>query len=278
MNTSAILEQTDKAVQKASPWIEGLGRFGYAARGIVYALVGWFAILAATGMGGGITGQRGAMRWLEDVPFGVFLLFAIALGLIGYALWRLVQAIRDTEGAGKGFAGIIKRTGFVFTALGSTALAISAIKIALAVRERSENTQRSWTAWLLSQPFGALLVSLIGLIIIGIGIFQFYKAYQVRFREKLMLHQMSHGEQKWITRFGRFGLVSRGVVFGLIGGFLVVAAIRSDPRETRGLGGALWVLSQQAYGKWLLGITAAGLIAYGLYSVILARYRRIVIR
>lgn len=280
LSDNQITDQARRAVREASPWIERLGRFGYAARGVVYGLVGWFAALAAAGAGGGITDKQGALQWVEGAPFGRFLLIAIAVGLAGYALWRFTEAVRDTERLGSDARGVAQRAAFFAAGLVYAVLAYSTVLIVTSARKSGggEATQKSWTAWLLAQPFGPWLVALVGASVIGAGLYQFYKAYAAKFREKLKQNEMSREEEKWMTRIGRFGLAARGVVFGVIGSFLIMAAIQSDPSQTRGLGGALRALARQPYGPWLLGATAAGLIAYGIFSVMLARYRRMVIR
>jgi hypothetical protein len=164
LSDNQFTERASRAISEASPWIERLGRFGYAARGIVCALVGWFAALAALGAGGGITDKRGALEWVEDAPFGQVLLIAIAMGLAGYALWRFIQAIRDTERKGADARGVAIRAGFFGAGLIYAALAFSAVRIATSARDggSGDATQRSWTAWLLQQPFGPWLVALIG--------------------------------------------------------------------------------------------------------------------
>lgn len=280
LSDNQFTEQASRAVREASSWIERLGRLGYAARGIVYALIGWFAALAALGAGGGITDKRGVLEWVEDAPFGQVLLIAIALGLAGYALWRFIQAIRDTEGKGTDARGVAVRAGFFGIGAIYAALAFSAVQIAASAGDGigGDEARKSWTAWLLAQPFGPWLVALVGAAVIGVGLYQFYKAYTAKFRKHLKQGEMSREERKWTTRAGRFGLSARGVVFAIVGGFLIVAAIQSDPNESRGLDGALRALAEQPYGPWLLGVTAVGLIAYGLFSLMQARYRRMVIR
>ncbi len=142
---------------------------------------------------------------------------------------------------------------------------------------KGDSTSKEWTATLLAQPFGQWLVGAIGLGFIAAAVSHFYKAYTAKFREKLMTSQMSEKAQSFALRTGQFGLASRGVVFGLIGAFLIQAALHSNAGEARGLGGALIALGQQTYGQLLLGVVALGLVAYGFYMLVLARYRRIII-
>jgi Domain of Unknown Function (DUF1206) len=127
----------------------------------------------------------------------------------------------------------------------------------------------------LAQPFGQWLVGTVGAFVIGLAIYQFYEAYKAKFRQKLKLDEMSSAERTWIVRTGRFGLAARGVVFVVIGFFFIQAARQSNPDRAIGLGGALTSLEQQPYGSLVLGIVAIGLIAYGLYYIVQARYRYI---
>jgi hypothetical protein len=128
----------------------------------------------------------------------------------------------------------------------------------------------------MAQPFGRWFVGLVGLVVIGVGISYLYQAYKAKFQRHFKQDQMSETERKWAKWLGQFGIAARGIVFGLIGLFLVLAALHANAREARGLGGALAALAQQPSGSWLLGIVALGLIAYSIYSVIEARYRRII--
>lgn len=265
------------AARDAKPWVERLGRAGFAAVGVVYALIGVLAAQAAIGAGGATTDPEGALGRIVRAPFGRFLLAAVTVGLIGYALWRFVQAALDTENKGTEAKGIGARTLYAGIGLVYTSLALSAARLALGSGGGGGSSPRDWTARLMSQPFGRWLVALVGLGIVAAGLQQFSKAYKAKFREKLNLGQMSATQQQWATRAGRIGFSARGVTFGIIGAFLVIAALREQPRQARGLGGALAALADRPFGPWLLGIVALGLIAYGLFMLVQARYRRMVI-
>jgi hypothetical protein len=269
--------QVESAVQKtaANPWVERLARLGFAAKGIVYALVGLLAAQAAFGIGGRKTDTQGALQTIVTQPFGQILLSLVAIGLFGYALWRLVEAVADPDHKGTDVKGILQRCSYVSNGLVYASLALTAVRIVLGAGGSSSNASRDWTARLLAQPFGQWLVGTIGALVIGIGIYQFYEAYKAKFRQKLKLNEMSEVEQAWAIRIGRLGLAARGVVFGVIGFFLIQAARQSNPNQVKGLGGALTSLAQQPYGSWVLGIVAIGLIAYGVYYIVQARYRQI---
>lgn len=265
------------AVRKASPWLIGLGRFGFAAKGVVYSLIGVLAIQTALGAGGETTGSRGALEHVGQAPFGRVLLLAMAVGISGYALWRFVQAFMDTENKGTGAKGIALRTGYFLIALLHIGLATSAFALVSGGEGGGDGSNQGWTAKLMSQPFGRWLVALVGVAVIAYGAFQMYRAYTLKFREKLTLEEMSAAEDKWASRMGRLGYAARGIVFTIIGVFLTVAALHENPKEARGLDGALETLAQQPWGWIVLAVVAVGLAAYGLFMFVQARYRRMVI-
>jgi hypothetical protein len=265
----------EAAQHNASPWVERLARFGYATKGAVYILVGILALGVATGMGGYTTSPPGAIQIVgSQRPFGQVLLIVVTIGLAGYALWRLIQAIADPDREGHDARGIARRTGHGVAALGYGGLALTAARLVLA-SGGGGGSPRDWTAWLLSWPFGQVLVVGVGVGVVGYGLHQLYQAYKAEFREYLKLGQMSNREQTWTMRGGRFGLAARGVVFGIIGMFLIQAALRFNPNEAQGLGGALQELLRQPFGPWVLGVVALGLVAYGALMLALARYRQV---
>ena len=271
--------QVKDGATEASPWIEGLGRFGYAAKGVVYLVVGGLAVQAALGQGGQMTDQQGAMARIAEAPFGRSLIVVMAVGLIGYALWQLVRAVLDTEHKGSDGKGLLGRAMFAGIAVIYAGLALSAIRMAMGVDSGQGSTEKTqgWTAWLMSQPFGVWLVGLVGVAVVANGLYQFYRASKSNLTEDLNLHDLDATRRTWVTRIGRAGYAARGVAFVMIGGLLVGAAMHHDPGEAQGLDGALAALASQPFGPYLLGLVAAGLAAYGVFALVEARYRRMVI-
>ncbi len=261
----------------ASPWVERLARFGYGSKGIVYMIVGVLATQAAFGVGGKTTDTQGALETIARQPFGSLMLSLVAIGLLGYVLWCFVQAVMDTERKGRDIKGISQRLGFAGSGIAYAGLALAAVQIVLGSGSSgSGNTSQDWTARLLAQPFGQWLVAIIGAIVIGVGLSQLYQAYKAKFREKFKLAEMSYTERTWMTRLGRLGLSARGIVFSIIGIFLIQAALQANPNRVQGLDGALQELARQPFGPWILGIVAVGLVSYGIYMLAQARYRRII--
>jgi hypothetical protein len=172
----------------------------------------------------------------------------------------------------------VTRAGYGVAAVSYGGLALAAANLAFgwgSAGQGSDASTQDWTARLLSAPAGALLVLVFGVVLLGMAAVEFARAYKASFRKDLSLGGLGSDVQHWIVRAGRMGLAARGVVFALIGVFLIQASRRQDPGEAVGLGGALQKLAEQPYGEVLLGVTAAGLMMYGLFSLGEARYRRL---
>ena len=254
--------------------LERLVRVGYAARGVVYVLVGGLALLAALGSGR-TAGTRGALQTVLSEPLGGVLLGGVALGLLAFALWRAAQALLDADHLGSEIKAITRRIGFGFAAAVNAALAVWAIALLVGFQSRKgddDGAAREWTAALLSMPFGRWLVAIVGFVVVGTGVGIALKGWKAGFGQGLAL---APAAERWVLPLGRLGLVARGLVFVLVGVFLALAAIHADPGEARGLGGALSTLQRQPYGWALLGLVALGLFAFGSFQFAVARYRRI---
>ncbi len=264
-----------RAAQAAKPWVEHLARLGFAAKGVVYLVVGVLAVQVALGRGGQTTDSRGALATIADRPRGALLLGVVAVGLLGYALWRFVEAWVDPERKGSDLSGLVTRAGYVGVGISYGTLALSALRL---IQRRgggqAGSVEQSWTARLLQQPFGPWLVGAVGAGIIAFFVVQVVRGLRGTFPEQVRAGELHGSEAMWARRLGIFGLAARGVVFGLVGLFLIQAALKQDAGQAGGLDKALQVLAQQAQGMVLLGIAAAGLAAYGCYMLIIARYRR----
>lgn len=254
--------------------LEHLARFGYGARGFVFCVVGGLALLAAFGQGGSAGDGKGAIRAVLGGPFGVFLVGAIAIGLAGFALWRLVESLTDADHHGTSPKALVVRAGHLVSAVVYAGLAATAANLAFGIGRASSGGDgvRDGTAWLLSQPFGPWLVAFAGLCVLGAGIGYGVKAWTGKVDDHLALPA---GTGAWILPMGRFGFAARCLVFLLIGGFILTAAWTQASSEARGLSGAFAALRAQPYGWALLAIAAAGHFAFGAFGLVQARYRRI---
>ncbi|MEM6754823.1 MAG: DUF1206 domain-containing protein [Cyanobacteria bacterium P01_C01_bin.38] len=267
---------TQQISHHPAAWIERLARFGYASKGAVYFLVGLLAVQAAFGGGGKTTDTEGALKTLLQQPFGQFLLGVIAFGLISYAMWRFVEAINDPENKGSDLKGIATRLSYVANGLAYAGLAWTAIQSIIGnATSSSGNSKQDWTARLLNQPFGQWLVGTIGVGVIAFGSYYLYRAFTAKFRRKLNLSELSSTAREWVIAICRFGLAARSIVFFLIGWFVIEAAYMAQASQVGGLDEALETLASQPYGPWMLTVVALGLMAYGVYMVVQARYRRL---
>jgi len=253
--------------------IEGLARFGYAARGVVYLIVGWLALVAAYAHGTPAD-TKGALLEVLDAPFGNLLLAVVGMGLLGYAAWRVVQAVFDVDRHGTGAKGIAIRGGLLVAGIVHAALAVFAFDLlrGQAAANSGEAAARDWTVWLLSKPFGQILVAAVGVIILGAAAAHVFKAYKAGFRRYICC---GDAVMRYVDPIGRIGLTAKGLVFAMVGIFFLTAAWQADSSESGGLLKVLQTLQNSPFGPWLLGAAAVGLFAFGLYSLIEAVYRRI---
>ncbi|EMI15752.1 membrane protein containing DUF1206 [Rhodopirellula maiorica SM1] len=254
-------------------WVELLGRAGYIAKGVVYFVVGFLAFQLAIGAGGQISGARGAIREIGQQPFGRVLLGLIAIGLIGYTAWRLVQAGKDTEGDGTDAKGIAKRTGYVISGISYLLLGFFAASLALGIATSSGQSDAG-QGFLLGSLWGRIVLGLIGAGVIGAGLAFGYKAYNAKFMTKYNLAEMTEKLRTIALYAGRVGLTTRGVAFILIGGFLLSSAVQGTSSEdVTGLADALAVIASQSYGKVLLAVTGFGLMCYAVHTLMQGWFR-----
>jgi hypothetical protein len=249
-----------------------LSRAGFVARALVYGVIGLLAFDLAIGHGGKITNQQGAMRTVAHQPFGHVLLILIAVGLGGYAMWRLFRAFlgRGPQGADRG----LDRIGAFGSGVVYAGMCVLAVEILLSDNSGgggAKQTAKGVFAW----PAGRWLVGLAGLVLIGVAVYQFIRGVKKKFLDDSNTSEMPDALRSAFTVLGVVGHLARAVVFGLVGIFLVKAAYDYKANEAIGLDGALAKLYNGAYGSWLLGAVAAGLIVFSCFSLVEARYRRI---
>jgi hypothetical protein len=250
-----------------------LGRSGFAARGLLYGVVGAIAIEIAVGGRGRPAGQQGAMGALAQQPLGKVLLALVAVGLAGFALWRLAHAVvgRGPDESDTALERLAALGGCAVYA-GLCAVAVEALFGSQA--GGSGETQRT-TGGVLGWPGRTWLVGAAGVALVGVGLFQTYRGVSRDFLEESKVEEMSDPARTAFAWTGAFGYLARAAVFGLVGVFLVKAALEFDPNRAVGVDGALAKLAREPYGPALVGLVAAGLIAFGLYSLADARYRRL---
>ncbi|MEO1135691.1 MAG: DUF1206 domain-containing protein [Pseudomonadota bacterium] len=247
-------------------------RAGYAARGMVYLIVGGIALFAAIN-GGEAEGSTGALEFLVKQPFGQVLLGIVAIGLFAYTAWRLLDGVMDLEGEGDDAEGYASRAGQLLSGATHALLGVSAVAIILNGAEAraagERNTAESWAAALIDTPFGRAVIIAAGIVTICVGIYLFIKSHKAAYRSKIHKTETTQSLAPVI----RFGLVAHGVVLLIIGGLIAWAGLSHNPESAAGLGEALRILETQAFGRILLGIAGAGLAGFAIYCFVMARYR-----
>lgn len=245
-------------------------RLGYLTHGLIYGLVGALALLTALGQSGGrITGSEGAIRHVGRTDWGQPLLYAIAVGLSCYALWGLVRALLDPEHNGHSGGALLQRVGYAVSALSHGFLALYAFELAAGSGGSGGGDKRS-IAQLLSLPGGRIALCLAGVGVIIYGLMEVYRALTDDVGREL--NGSALPARRHVHVIARVGVAARGIVFPIIGGSLLAAAIDARSSEAQTFGDALHELASQPFGTFLLGVVSAGLVAYGMYMLVLARY------
>lgn len=258
----------------SAPWVERFARLGFAAKALLYGIVGVLALRAALGDGGVRTvGSGGALAVLLATPLGVLSVIGVAAGLFGHAAWRVVEAMLDPERKGSGPRGIAIRASYVARGLVHAWLGVEAVRLTMGDGGGESERAEHWTSRLLEAPLGTWLVGIAAASVIGYGVYQVYRGWVAKVGEHLDLARLSAEAGRWAVRISRAGIAARGLVFIVIGVLLGRAAVQRDPQEAAGTAEALRTIGAQAQGSWLLAGIAAGLIAYGVYEAIQARYR-----
>ncbi len=259
----------------ASAPMRFLGRAGFLARGIMYLVIGWIALLVAFGKTGQQADKTGALHELSATPVGVVALWVLVVGFLGMAIWRLSEAAFGASGAGRPKAAT--RLASLSTAVLYAVVAWGVLEYAIGIGSPPSSDKQSvdLTATVMRHPGGRIAVIVIGLAFIGGGLYVGYQAWRTRFAGDLLLAEMGKRTRRIVEWLGRVGGVARGIVFLTAGVFLVVAAAEAKPGQAKGVDSALRTLAQTPGGPWLLVIVAIGLVMFGLFSCSEVRWRRV---
>ena len=255
--------------------IKKMARTGFVAKGVVYGIIGILTFKAAFDMGGQKAGQMAVLEFLEKQTFGNILLILMALGLASYAAWRFIQSVKDPEKIGDDKKGMAKRIGFFCSGLLYLGLGVLAALKAFGSGSGSSGSSGSaQKSSFLASETGLWILGIVGVGIIIAGIFQFVKAYKNDYYKKLGLASLGDKKKREsIKKTAEFGLSARGVILVIIGFFAIKAAANSNPSEIKTTQEAFAFIQESAYGPWLMGLVAAGLVAYAIYMFLVAKYR-----
>ena len=245
--------------------IEKIRKTGVITKGIIYTLVGLLTLLAALNLGGKVAGKNEVIQFLEKQPFGIFLLYAIAIGLLLYAIWRLYSAFLDIKNEGSNKQGLAKRVGYFISGLIYGALSISLFT------SSSNNSKQSLTETVLNINGGVIILFKTSLILAGVGCYQIYKGYSNSFLEEINQNTESK-TNKVLKQAGTYGHISRGISFIIFAIFVFTAANQENANAIKGLEGMFNYLQSFSLGNIVMGIVAIGFIFYGIYQYFLARY------
>lgn len=260
----------------ARPWWRRLVRVGYAAKGVIYLLIGAFALQLALGDGGRLTDSNGVLDYITGLPLGTPLLGLIGIGLVAYAFWQIADALAGPVKA-DGAKGVATR---VFTAVRGGIYGVLGWKaLQLAMGDGGGARSGSGTEGVaqdaLALPFGDWALVVAGLGLAAYGIHQGWKAWQGRLDHDMDWQRMRREGLGWVQRVGQAGLGGRGVVFVVMGVMLARAGADRDASDAAGTAEALGMLLTQPFGAWLLALTAVGLVCYGVWQLLHARYARL---
>lgn len=245
--------------------VEMLARVGYAASGVLHLVLAWIALqIAWGGSGGGRSAdQSGALGILAENAFGRILLWVLTIGFFGLSLWQLTEAVvggRETSDRVKAAAKFV-----MYAALGWTSLTF-----ARGGSGSSKGQTQDVTAKLMSQPFGQVLVGLVGVGVLGVAGYHVYKGWKKKFLEDLTGHPGT-----FATNAGRAGYIAKGIALAVVGALFVLAALHANSQEATGLDGAVRTLGNQPFGQVLLTLVGLGLAAYGVYSFARAKHAKV---
>ena len=264
------------AAEKAadSKGFERAARVGYVASGVLHLLIGVIALQIASGSGGGSADSSGAVAALAAQPGGLVLLWICFLGCLALALFQASRVWLDGRGL-QGKDAWKARGSAAAQAVTYGAIGVSFGTFALGGAKDSGESTAGWSATLMAQPAGAVLLGLVGLGIVVVGGYFIFKGASRRYRNDLRAVPPGAWDRA-VTVTGVLGFIAKGISLAILGILVMVAAATADPERSSGLDGALHALREQPFGWLALGAVGAGLICYGLYTGILrARFAKL---
>lgn len=241
--------------------------------GLVHIIVAYLAVRVAFGDSGEQADQKGALQEIGGSSFGAVVLWVLTIGLVAYGLWQFMMAAVGYGWVTKKGKRTRRRIASVARGIIGVSLGIYAGRLASGSGggQSGNEGQQEWTAKLMSLPAGRVLVGIVALVVIGVAIAEIRRGIKKSFEQDLDMQDLPTGSQKWVRRLGMIGYIAKGVVLGIVGILLGVAAFQSQPEEAGGLDRALKALAAQPFGTVALVIVAIGLAAFGVYCFAAAR-------
>ena len=272
MNQGDVTAKADDLGRKAddSDLFDHAVRVGLVSYGVVHLLIAWLALQLAIDESAGSASGSGALNELAQKPFGAVLLWIAGAGFFVLVLWKLSEALlghRDEDGAKRPF----KRATSTGKAIIYGGLGASSLKIAIGAGGSGGGTD-TLSSRLMAQPFGALLVGVVGIAVLVVAGAHIFKGLTEGFRDKLEAKGKSGESGKFYIRLGKVGYVSKGLALAVIGGLFLYAAWTHDPKKSGGMDQALKTVLDQPFGSPLLIVMAAGLACFGLFCFAWARH------
>lgn len=266
-------ERHDHPIEK---WIAGYARFGYGAKGVIYGGTGLLALLEAFNLTNGeVASSTGVLKTIAVQPSGRALVSIVAISLMGYVVWRFIQAFWDPEHSGNNFSDIVRRIGYGFSGLVYASIAYSVIEILTGRPSGEEKGAEDWAYEIMVRPMGRVFVGGVGLLFFCIGCYYFYRAIKAEFRKRFKRHQMSDTAKIWASIFGRLGIAARGVVYVLIGAYGMMAAWQFDSEMIKTTEDALALFNDNPTDELILATLGIGFVAYGIHMGFQAAFRSI---
>ncbi|PHN03652.1 DUF1206 domain-containing protein [Flavilitoribacter nigricans] len=258
----------------SNDWKRNFYIFGHIAKGVVYSALGGVALAAVIGEASGPGGMKDVIRWIQNQPFGQILLVLIAIGLFSYCAWRWIKSLEDTGNEGNDAEGLVKRTGYAASGTAYGLLGVYAITL-LTGSSSGGSSKQDMLGQILQESWGQIVVGIIALILVGVGIYQLNKGLKEKYMEDINHTGVSSQERQLYRNFGKAGFISRSVVYGIMAYFLGRVALTSDPSQYRGVEGVLEYLGGQTMGTILVALVALGLLLYGLFMFVKAKYPQV---
>lgn len=262
---------------KNATWIKPIAKFGLAAKGTVYSLIGLMAFMAAFNIADQSSqkaNKAGLFNEILDQPAGKIILIVVALGVFSYSIWRFIQAFLDTENKGNKLKGLAKRFTYSFSGLTYLAFSLLAAKRVLGQKESGGSNSKGFAEDILNQPAGQWLLGLVALVLAGIGVYQIWYGFSEKYCKHVDEQELDEKASHSLLRAGKIGYIARGIVWLVIAFMSLKAALHSNSSEAGDTSSAFVFVENSAYGNYLLAALGLGLICYGVMNFIRAGFEK----